>query len=177
MENNIDYIQTVKLQENGYLVNGSMSVPNNPANRHYNDIQEWIALGNTPEPQYTDAELLQQAKDKQLQVINTSFDNTFSNGLATSILDANSVAITMDATYEDIGKLKDGYDLAVTAGVTDMVVRDFNNNNHTLALADVNTILLELGSNYQTQLNKLWGYKDSINIAATITEVEAVQWV
>ena len=27
IENTIDYIKTVKLQENGYLLNGSMSVP------------------------------------------------------------------------------------------------------------------------------------------------------
>ena len=28
-------IETVKTQEYGYLVNGNMSVPNNPANRDY----------------------------------------------------------------------------------------------------------------------------------------------
>ena len=27
-----------------------LSVPNDPANRHYQEVQDWIALGNTPDP-------------------------------------------------------------------------------------------------------------------------------
>jgi ABC-type glycerol-3-phosphate transport system substrate-binding protein len=42
-------IETVKTQENSYLVNGIMSVPNDPANRHYQLILDWINEGNTPE--------------------------------------------------------------------------------------------------------------------------------
>ena len=42
-------ISTVKLQESGgYLINGNMSVPNDPANRHYQELLDWINEGNTP---------------------------------------------------------------------------------------------------------------------------------
>ena len=41
-------IETVKIQEYSYLVNGTMSVPNDPANRHYQLILDWINEGNTP---------------------------------------------------------------------------------------------------------------------------------
>ena len=41
-------IETVKTQENSYLVNGTMSVPNDPANRDYQAILDWINEGNTP---------------------------------------------------------------------------------------------------------------------------------
>ena len=57
-------INTVKIQGDGYLVNDTMSVPANENNRHYKMIQEWIAEGNTPEPEFTQAEL-----DAQAQVI------------------------------------------------------------------------------------------------------------
>ena len=50
-------IQTVKTQEDSYLINGNMGVPNDPANRHYVMVQEWIAKGNTPAPEFTDAEI------------------------------------------------------------------------------------------------------------------------
>ena len=56
IENNIDYIKTVKLQENGYLINGSMSVPKAESNRHYKDVKVWLE-SNTPEPEFTEAEL------------------------------------------------------------------------------------------------------------------------
>ena len=41
-------VETVKIQEYGYLVNGNMSVPNNPANKDYQQILDWINEGNTP---------------------------------------------------------------------------------------------------------------------------------
>jgi len=41
-------IETVKLQTSGYLINGNMSVPNDPANRHYQELLDWINEGNTP---------------------------------------------------------------------------------------------------------------------------------
>jgi hypothetical protein len=42
-------ITTVKTQEYGYLVNGNMSVPNDLANRDYQDILDWVNEGNAPE--------------------------------------------------------------------------------------------------------------------------------
>ena len=56
-------IETVKLQSSGYLINGNMSVPNDPANRHYVMVQDWIAQeGNTPAPEFTDAEIAANAQ-------------------------------------------------------------------------------------------------------------------
>ena len=42
-------IQTVKLVEDSFLVNGSMSVSADAGNRHYQEILDWINEGNTPE--------------------------------------------------------------------------------------------------------------------------------
>jgi len=60
-------ILTVKKQTNGYLVNGSMSVPECDGNREYEMIKIWLAEGNEPEAQYTVEELQaqEQAKLKQ----------------------------------------------------------------------------------------------------------------
>lgn len=55
-------IETVKLQGEGYLVNGTMSVPKVEGNRHYKLVQEWIAEGNTPEPEFTPEELTAKAE-------------------------------------------------------------------------------------------------------------------
>lgn len=59
-------ITTVKLKGEGYLVNGTTSVPNAASNRYYRMVQKWIAEGNTPEPEFTQEELdiksVQEAK-------------------------------------------------------------------------------------------------------------------
>tara|TARA_R110000823_G_scaffold241850_9_gene366479 strand:- start:51 stop:371 length:321 start_codon:yes stop_codon:yes gene_type:complete len=54
-------MNTVKLKGDGYLVDGSLLVPNAPGNRHYQLVQEWIAAGNTPEPEFTAAEITANA--------------------------------------------------------------------------------------------------------------------
>jgi len=84
--------------------------------------------------------------------------------------------IKMDATLDDINKLKSGYDLAVAAGASTLTVRDYDNVNHDLAVDDVKTMLAELGTNYQTVLQKLWGYKDQIAAASTTDDLDNLEF-
>lgn len=60
-------ITKVKQQKDAYLLNGSLSVPNAPGNRHYQMIQEWLAIeGNNLEPEYTPDELvIKEAQDER----------------------------------------------------------------------------------------------------------------
>ena len=113
---------------------------------------------------------LEKAKQSKKQEVINSFNNTLFKGYTCS----NS--IKLDATYNDIRKLKDGYDLTNTLGSETMVVRDYNNKNHELSLDEVNNMLKELGANYQTQLQKLWQLKDDIANAGSIEEVESIIW-
>ena len=55
-------ISSIKIQGDSYLVNGNMSVPNSVGNRHYREVQEWLAEGNTPEAEFTNEELEEQTK-------------------------------------------------------------------------------------------------------------------
>jgi hypothetical protein len=59
-------IQTVKIQGQGYLLNGSMSVPKADGNREYELIKQWLLEGNTPEPEFTEEEIAKQELDKQI---------------------------------------------------------------------------------------------------------------
>ena len=53
-------IQTVKIQGEGYLLNGTMSVPKADGNREYELIKQWLAEGNIPEPEFTEEEIDEQ---------------------------------------------------------------------------------------------------------------------
>jgi hypothetical protein len=57
-------ITSVKIQPNGWLLNGNMFVPDAPGNTERSAILAWIDAGNTPEPQFTDEELLAIQKAK-----------------------------------------------------------------------------------------------------------------
>lgn len=60
----LNTIQTVKEQGNGYLLNGNMSVPKADGNSEYELIKQWLAEGNTPEPEFTEEEIIEQEETK-----------------------------------------------------------------------------------------------------------------
>ena len=61
-------IISVKTQGQGYLLNGTMSVPGNAdGNKEYELIKQWIAEGNTPEPEFAEEGLQITAINKQIQ--------------------------------------------------------------------------------------------------------------
>ena len=85
-------IKSVKVQGNGYLLNGTMSVPMADGNREYELIKLWIAEGNTPEPEYTEAEIVEQTKQMALTAVQNMLDNAAKKKGYDSILSACSYA-------------------------------------------------------------------------------------
>lgn len=59
-------IVTVKIQGSGYLLNGTMYVPMASGNSEYELIKQWLAEGNTPEPEFTEEEL--RIKEINIQI-------------------------------------------------------------------------------------------------------------
>lgn len=58
-------IETVKIQGNGWLLNGTMSVPKADGNKEYELIKQWLLKGNTPDPEFTEKEI----EDQRIQAI------------------------------------------------------------------------------------------------------------
>jgi hypothetical protein len=56
-------IETVKQQNNGWLVDGNKSVPNDERNSDCQAVLQWIADGGIVEDEFTQAELDQKAID------------------------------------------------------------------------------------------------------------------
>jgi hypothetical protein len=76
----LDWIETVKEQDEAYLVNGSMSVPIAEGNRHYRDVKVWLET-NTAEPMFTVEELAAQetatkVSDAKQYLVSTDFKMT-----------------------------------------------------------------------------------------------------
>ena len=70
-------IHTIKQNGAGYLVTNSSGfhcIPNDPNNGDYMAVQRYIAEGGIVDPEFTDEELLQNAKDKKKAEINALRD-------------------------------------------------------------------------------------------------------
>ena len=72
----LNTIQTVKIQGQGYLLNGTMSVPKADGNREYELIKQWLAEGNIPEPEFTEEELSKQESARQIAESKTYLADT-----------------------------------------------------------------------------------------------------
>ena len=73
MENNlnIDFIETVKINGVGYLVNSTLYVPTLT-----DEIKQWLEEGNIPEPEFTEEELQAQEIAKKVQEAKAFLDKT-----------------------------------------------------------------------------------------------------
>lgn len=69
-------IYTVKIQGQGYLLNGVMSVPKADGNKEYELIKQWLSEGNIPEPEFTEEELRITSINKQIQESKTYLAST-----------------------------------------------------------------------------------------------------
>ena len=96
-------IETVKTQEYGYLVNGNMSVPNDPANRDYQLILDWINEGNTPEgPDVIEPDYV---------ALRTGVDGYASTG--------DQLGMQYDGVWEDhVADVKERFPKTITGGTT-----------------------------------------------------------
>ena len=111
MENNTAWITSCKLQSDfegnaiGWLVNGNMSVPNSRPNRHCADVLAWIAEGNTPAPEFTDAEIAANAQaelNATSQAYLASTDWYITRFLETGVVIPTDVTTAREAAREAI---------------------------------------------------------------------------
>lgn len=67
-------IETVKIQGDGYLVNGTTSVPKADGNRDYEAVKVWLQT-NTAELEFTQTELLQQVQADLSNAVQSHLDS------------------------------------------------------------------------------------------------------
>jgi len=105
MENNTAWITSCKSQESGWLVNGNMSVPNSRPNRHCADVLAWIAEGNTPAPEFTDAEIAANTQAELNATSQAYLDSTdwyITRFLETGVVIPTDVTTAREAAREAI---------------------------------------------------------------------------
>ncbi len=103
---------TVKYQANietptthtGYLVDNTKSVPMDPNNRDYQEVQVWIGEGNTPEDAYTQVEVGEY--NTQTGVLG-KYDEINSSTIIFNTVEYNSGTTDQNIFTTNIAKLND----------------------------------------------------------------------
>lgn len=133
------------------------------ANRQPGIAEEWLEDG------FFDIDL----EAKQLIAdIARAFNHDVSSGFTTAS------GIKMNCDISDVQRLKSAYDLAVLTGQAALpIVVDYDNVGHeNVALADVLSMILELGVQYQTLYAKKNMLRMQAMAALTQADLDAVVW-
>jgi len=145
-------------------------VPIDSTNSHYQLIQQWIKEGNTPEPAYTDEEILQEVRNRKIEELKRIRQQKVDNIVVTldsgEVLDGDE--ISQDRMNRAVAGLPDDK--------TELPWIDHNNNLIKLtkpkfldALQKAGQAMTEIYVTYQ----KL---RDKVNSARTPEDVVVIEW-
>lgn len=166
--NKLDFIQTVKIQGEGYLLNGNMSVPKADGNREYELIKQWLSEGNIPEPEFTEEEFLKKAKENKLIELEKAKDEEQEK----PVLVRNIYFFGGRSSGQ---KYKEAFELAQLLGQTKGEVRAVDR----MVEVDeeyIKEILVAIGTSTYQAWYKLQQLMTMIENANTTEEVNQISW-
>jgi len=163
-------ILTVKIQSNGWLLNGNMSVPNASGNREREAIIAWISEGNTPEPEFADSELLVQAKASKLAEATA----TYNTSVTALVGNTDQYEQTSWSTQEAEARAYIASDKVLTPLLSGMVVAR-GLSETVLQFANLIIANADAYRNaYATILGTYQANQKAISKATTVAEVQAI---
>ena len=164
-------INTVKKQGDGWLVNGTTYVPNDTANRYYQEVQEWIAQGNTPEPQYTDEQIFTKNKSSKTNEVKNLF-----NKAVEAITTALPHEMVSWRKQEDEARAYSADNTVATPFIdAQLITRDLGETKDDLVAKIIaNADAYQVA--YATILGKYQNLMKKIDDATTVEDLEVIGW-
>lgn len=133
------------------------------------EYKQWLAEGNTPEPEFSEAELLTNAKTTKLQELETAF-------ITASKLPVTVGIKTYNGGKESAQALRDYIQLVTESGGTSFTIWDSSNAISNYTLAEATAIKLAVATEVAQGEFNLRIKKNAVNDATTITAVDAVTY-
>lgn len=87
-----------------------------------------------------------------------------------------SKGITLDAEKDRMNDFANAVQFAEASGATNITIRDFYNVTHEVSITDFNQMILELGMNYQQQLQNKWKLEEHIDSLTDYQSINDMYW-
>lgn len=124
----VSYITSVKIQGNGWLVNGNMSVPNVDENTQCQHVKLWLSLGNIPEDEFTSDELeitrVNKIKSRAGEIILARYSELKQRNVALGIITDEAYITKMKSFINDIREQSNTLELDKTKTSDDFIVTE-----------------------------------------------------
>lgn len=87
-----------------------------------------------------------------------------------------SKGITLDAEKDRMNDFANAVQFAEAGGATNIKIRDFYNVTHEIGITDFNQMILELGINYEKQLQTKWALEEHIDTLTDYQTINDMYW-
>lgn len=172
-------IETVKIQGNGYLVNGNIYVPKTDDNKDYKLIKEWLEIdGNEVEAEFTDFEQLENNKNNKIQEIKTACTADAPVTLDVDFINGTTETITFNGGDASASAIAGAVTLAQNLGETSVSLWDIDNVVHNnIAFSEAMVISAFIAKKWRDDMFKRQDLLTQINNATTIEELGSIKWI
>lgn len=120
-----------------------------------------------------DAVALQRAKNRQNALIKQGFEDADNDGLTVTLTVGD---VKVDCARENQNDFMQAYEKAQRDSATEVIIRDYDNNYHTVVPADCQTVYYAIQDYGIAMYNKKWTKQGLIDVQTTVEGVEAITW-
>ena len=161
-------ITTVKISGDGWQVTYDsgkiLSVPNDSGNRHYQEVQDWIAEPNTPDAEYSVAERQAARKGEVNSLRDTKLSDGFLHSTNTYSADTDSRA-SLASYVANVNAAK-----GLPAGFTWRTVDNQDISFTTTTILDLHDAMTDF---LDATFNNAWTHKAGLDAESTVEDVDA----
>lgn len=131
------------------------------------EYKQWLLDGNTPEPEFTEQELLANAKESKKTQIRNEFN-------ASQELSVTVNGVDYSGGFDSAIKLDAAKRLVEVLGAIEVTFYDVRNVGNVLSLAEAQYVVATIAMDYQTKFGIKQVRMVAVENATTIQEVEVV---
>lgn len=136
-------------------------IPAVDGNRHYQNVLDWIAAGNIPDPEFTAEEIAEQEKNAAVAEILATYEVAIAEPVECTDNDGN--VYHMDGKRDSAAMMRDGIQLAELTGQTTMDITDYYNKTHAgISLENARAIMIQQAASYAAHRAKKCADREAI---------------
>jgi len=157
-----------KLAKNGVIdQENNMFIPNDPANRYWQEYQQWLAQGNTPDSEYT----LDDLKQQKISQLKADFNKLPEYGYYSQTINKK-----INARYTDLLNMKSLLEFMTLTGQQKVEFRCYDNTFVEIDQNELRAMIKELIAYGLICYKRKWLIEQAILNCETETCLQQIQW-